>query len=61
MNKNSRNDSLQVDIGAITLDFMKDVGMSTCKLSFLLFLFVFYFALPSLLYLKVMFINGYKI
>ena len=31
-------------------DFMKDVEMSTCKLSSLLLLFVHFFALPSLLY-----------
>ena len=32
---------------------MKDLEISTCKLSFLLFLFVFFFALPYLLYFTI--------
>ena len=35
---------------------MKDVGMSTCKLSTLLFLLVCFFVLPSLLYSQLLFV-----
>ena len=38
-------------------DFMKDVGMSTCKLLSLLLLFVCFFALPSLLYSQLILLN----
>ena len=47
-NKNSRSDNMQVHIPSYIFlssrtDFMIDVGMSTCTLSLLLFLFVYFF------------------